>query len=104
MGSVSCALGFTLNKPLPVTVCPIIYENCAFVFGRISETNRVSVMTYSDYMDSKLSFGEGTNSCALRDAFKDLTHQKWTTRLEPVLREAFKKFRKSKTSCKVMCE
>lgn len=68
----------------------------------ISETNRVSVMTYSDYVDPKLTFGEGTNSCALRDAFKNLTHQKWTTRLEPVLREVFKKFRKSKANCKVM--
>ncbi|XP_050736343.1 uncharacterized protein LOC127008378 isoform X2 [Eriocheir sinensis] len=68
----------------------------------ISETNRVSIVTYSDYIDFKLSFGEGTNNCALRDAFKDLTHQQWTTRLEPVMRDTFKKFRKSKGSCKVM--
>ncbi|KAG0726647.1 Low-density lipoprotein receptor-related protein 2 [Chionoecetes opilio] len=68
----------------------------------VSETNRVSVVTYSDYLDMKLSFGKGTNKCALRDAFKDLTHQKWTTRLEPVMREAFKKLRKSLSSCKVL--
>ncbi|XP_063868996.1 uncharacterized protein LOC135105030 isoform X2 [Scylla paramamosain] len=68
----------------------------------ISRTNRVSVMTYSDYTQSKLSFGEGTNKCALKNAFRDLSHQKWPTRLEVVLREAFKKFKKSKASCKVL--
>lgn len=64
----------------------------------------MSIVTYSDYTDVKLPFGEGTNKCALRDAFRDLSHTQWPTRLEPVLRETFKKFRKSKAACKVLCE
>ncbi|KAK7063304.1 hypothetical protein SK128_015289 [Halocaridina rubra] len=68
----------------------------------VSESLRVGVMTYSDSIVSKLAFGQGTNRCALRDAFRDLSHPKWATRLQPVLREAFKKLKKSKSKCKVL--
>lgn len=68
----------------------------------ISESTRVSVLTYSDYTVTKLSFGDGVNRCALRNAFHDMSHERWGTRIQPVLREAFKKFRKSKATCKVM--
>lgn len=68
----------------------------------ISKSLRVSVMTYSDYIETKLSFGRGVDRCALREAFKDLSHKKWPTRLEQVLREAFKKLKKSKIGCKVL--
>ena len=73
-------------------------------FARISKKNRVSVLSYSDYTESKLSFSRGTDACALRDSLKDTEHEKWSTRLEPVLREAFKKLKKSKKECKVLCK
>lgn len=68
----------------------------------ISESTRVSVMTYSDYTSTKLPFGRGIHHCALRDAFSDLSHKKWTTRIQPVLKEVFKRFMKSKANCKVL--
>ncbi|XP_037779211.1 very low-density lipoprotein receptor-like [Penaeus monodon] len=63
---------------------------------------RVGLAMYSDHVTQKLSLGRGVHHCALRDAFKDLSHPRFPTRLEPVLRETFKKFKKSKAPCKVL--
>lgn len=68
----------------------------------ISDTMRVGLAMYSDHVTQKLSLGMGIHHCALRDAFKDLSHPRFPTRLEPVLRETFKKFKKSKAPCKVL--
>ena len=65
---------------------------------------RVSIMTYSDSIVNRLTFGEGTNRCALQRAFENLEHPKWPTDLSRVLREVFKKFKKSKSRCKVLCK
>ncbi|MCL4118645.1 UNVERIFIED_CONTAM: hypothetical protein GTU68_028097 [Idotea baltica] len=68
----------------------------------ISKEVRVAAVSFSDYANPKLSFGKGTNICALTEALKDLSHDKWATRIEPVLRDAQKKFKKSKKPCKVL--
>ncbi|XP_018011167.1 uncharacterized protein LOC108668452, partial [Hyalella azteca] len=68
----------------------------------VSEEVRVAVMTYSDYLETKLPLSDGTNSCALRKAFEDLDHKMWSTKLQPVLREVFKKFKKSTRTCKLL--
>ncbi|KAF2355828.1 Low-density lipoprotein (LDL) receptor class A repeat [Trinorchestia longiramus] len=68
----------------------------------VSEDVRVSLMTYSDYLETKLPFTNGTNSCALRKALEKLDHKMWATKMQPVLRDVFKKFKKSTKACKVM--
>ena len=74
------------------------------VIYSISESIRVSIMTYSDHINSNLAFGLGTNKCALKKAFENLNHETWSTRLQPVLRKIVKKFKKSKSECKVLCK
>ncbi|CAL4098390.1 unnamed protein product, partial [Meganyctiphanes norvegica] len=79
--------------------------NLVYTIGEsiVSDSARVSVMTYSDSLEQKLPFGKGTNHCALRDAFKGpFTHKRWATHIRPVLREAFKRFKKSKSECKIL--
>lgn len=79
--------------------------NLVYTIGEaiVSDEMRVSVMTYSDTLQQKLSFGKGTNHCALRDAFQTAFIQKrWPTHIRPVLREAFKRFKKSKSDCKIL--
>ncbi|KAK4309341.1 hypothetical protein Pmani_019024 [Petrolisthes manimaculis] len=68
----------------------------------VSESVRIGLMTYSDDVTLKLAFGRGTNKCSLRQAFRNLTQPLWSTRLEPVVRAVFKRFKKSKSACKVL--
>lgn len=68
----------------------------------ISHRVRVSLMTYSDYIEVKLPFNNGTNTCALRKAFDHLEHKMWSTKMSFVLREVFKRFKKSTSRCKVL--
>lgn len=79
--------------------------NLVYTIGEaiVSDEMRVSVMTYSDKLQQKLAFGKGTNHCALRDAFQTaFIHDRWPTNIRSVLREAFKKFKKSKSDCKIL--
>lgn len=95
-----CKTLVTHNHEIPHFAA--VYNVCKLF--SISESMRVSVYTYSDYTSPKLAFGDGTNRCALRNAFRDLSHDKWATRLPIVMRESYKKFKKSKANCKVMCK
>lgn len=68
----------------------------------VSSSVRVSLMTYSDSVETKLPFGKGTNRCELRKAFQNLTHPQWSTRIQPVLRDTFKRLKKNKNPCKIV--
>ncbi|RXG69653.1 Transmembrane protease serine 6 [Armadillidium vulgare] len=85
-GECSCDVMFLLHaspdSPPETLVAQANFVNIV-ASPIVSDDIRVSAVLYSDYVNSKLSFAKGTNQCALSRALKDLSHDKWATRIQP---------------------